>query len=108
MATHASTNGHAETKTKHPEGSESVETLRADIDALRSGLSELTRSLRQTGRDGAGIAAAEAKAAAGKAREAIQAGSARVGEAVKARPALACGVAIGVGALLGAAIARRR
>lgn len=108
MATHASTNGHADAKTDAPVGAESADALRADIDALKSGLAELTRSLRQTGRDGAGIAASEAKAAAGKAREAIGAGSARVGEAVKARPALACGVALGVGALLGAAIAKRR
>ncbi len=81
--------------------------LRADLDGLRETLAELTRSLHQTGRDGAAVAAGEARNFGDKAGQVVKAGTDRIARAVQERPALACGVAIGVGALIGAALLRR-
>jgi hypothetical protein len=85
-----------------------IDILRADIEALRASLSDLTGNLRQTGRDGARLAAGEARAAARKAGNALEEGAGRFGDMVKERPALACSLALGLGTLIGAALVRRR
>lgn len=82
--------------------------LRADLDALRENLAELTQTLRQTGRDGTAAAAEEVRVVSDKAGRAVRAGADQLARVVQERPALACGIAVGIGALIGAAFLRRR
>ncbi|WP_133251589.1 hypothetical protein [Zavarzinia aquatilis] len=81
--------------------------LRADIDQLRQTLAELTRVVQQTGRDGTIAVADDMKAAGNQARAFVEAGTEGIARAVRAKPALACGVALGIGTLIGAALLRR-
>lgn len=82
--------------------------LRADLDSLRDNLAELTHTLRQTGRDGTAAAAEEVRNVSDQAGRAVKAGADQFARAVQERPALACGIAVGIGALIGATFLRRR
>lgn len=85
-----------------------ITTLRADLDSLRENLAELTQTLRRTGRDGTAAAAEEVRHVSDKAGRAVKAGADQLSRIVQERPALACGIAVGIGALIGAAFLRRR
>ena len=89
------------------DGNDQIGVLRADIDALRAAVSDLTRHLGKAGANGAAAAADGMKAAANDAGRWVSDRSQVVGEAVKAQPLLACSVSLAAGAVLGALLVRR-
>ncbi len=95
-------------RSKAKSADDGLDALRADIDSLRSSLSDLTRHLGKAGANRAADVASEAKAAAGDVRHWVSDRSQVVGEAVKAQPLLACSVSLAAGAVLGALIMGRR
>lgn len=97
----------ARTKIKEIEAEDQMGVLRADIDALRTAVSDLTRHLGKAGANSAAAAADSVKAAANDVGHWVSDRGQAVGEAVKQQPLLACSVSLAAGAILGALIARR-
>ncbi|HMN96234.1 MAG TPA: hypothetical protein PKC43_07965 [Phycisphaerales bacterium] len=83
-----------------PSPAAEVEAIKADLRALRDDVSSLSRSLLHAGAD-------SAKAARDVVEQSVTCASRSAEDAIRERPFMSIAVALGVGAVLGAAICRR-